>query len=80
MPDQNTVLAPRTEGDWRPRVLILGGLVGAAIGLLSAYLYVRAADENVTGKQPEAPGTGDAVRLGISLLAIVRTITEWAKH
>ncbi len=65
------------DPDWRTRIYAVGGAMGAALGLLSAYLYVRAAEEQHTDLAPEPPTTGDTVRLGISLLAIIRTITEW---
>ncbi len=71
-------IQPAQEGDWRPRVFVFGGLIGAAVGLLSAYLYVRASEEHSgSSEPPEVPGTGDAVRLGTALLAIVRTVSEW---
>ncbi len=73
----DNAIKPVEEGDWRPKVYMLGGLIGVALGLLSAYLYVRAAEEQGGDPHPEPPGPGDAVRLGISLLSIVRTITEW---
>jgi hypothetical protein len=74
MVDQNDAMVP--QGDWRPRVFVLGGLIGAVLGLLSAYLFVRATEE--AGKDaPGTPATGDAVRLGASLLGIIRTIAEW---
>ncbi|GEM_PF-1482794 len=66
------------DNTWRGRVLLIGGLIGAMVGLLSALFYIRAAEETgKTGKMPEAPVARDAVRLGLSLLGIMRTITEW---
>jgi hypothetical protein len=70
-------IQPAQEGDWRPKVFVFGGLIGAVVGLLSAYLYVRASEERGDSEPPEVPGTGDAVRLGTALLAIVRTVSEW---
>ncbi len=66
---------------WRQRILIIGGVLGAVIGVLSALFYIRAAEEsNQEGETPEAPTAGDAVRLGLSLLTIMRTITEWGQR
>ncbi len=70
-------IQPAEGSDWRPRVLVIGGLIGALVGLLSAYLYMRASEEQGSGEAPATPDTGDAVRLGVALLAIVRTIAEW---
>jgi hypothetical protein len=67
-------------GDWRTRTFVFGGIVGAVLGLLSAYLYVRSAEEEHAGQAPASPKAGDALRLGTSVLAIVRTITEWGKR
>ena len=64
--------------DWKAQVMIVGGVIGAALGLASAYFYVKAAEEaNMEGETPTMPEAGDAVRVGMSLLAIIRTITEW---
>jgi hypothetical protein len=67
--------------DWRKQILIVGGITGALLGLASAYFYIRAADEaNNEGEAPTAPEPGDAVKLGLSLLTIVRTIAEWGSR
>jgi hypothetical protein len=66
--------------DWRKQILIAGGAIGLLLGLASAYFYIRAADEaNTEGETPTAPEPGDAVKLGLSLLTIVRTIAEWGR-
>jgi hypothetical protein len=66
---------------YRARVLLIGGILGSVLGIVSAILYLRAADE-VHGPDgaPQAPEAGDAVKLGVALLGIIRTITEWAKR
>ncbi len=74
-----TTSAEETQ-NWRTRVLLIGGLIGSLLGLLSAFLYIRSAEERYAGRPPEAPGTGDTVRLGISLLSIIRTIAEWGSR
>ncbi len=80
MTDEVKAIQPLEQG-WRTRVLLVGGLVGAILGVISAFLYVRAADEQRGGDEPPVgPGPGDAVRLGISLLGIIRTITEWGSR
>jgi hypothetical protein len=78
---RGTALNPIEEMDWRPRTYVLGGLIGGLLGLLSAFLYVRSV-ENQHGADfvPDPPTAGDSVRLGVSLLSIVRTITEWGSR
>jgi hypothetical protein len=66
--------------DWRTQIFVLGGVVGAVLGLVSAYLYVRSAEEEHGGGAPATPGARDALRLGASVLGIVRTITEWGRR
>ena len=59
------------EVDWRQRAFIVGGVVGAALGLGAAYIFVKVADER--GETPEiSPGT--AVALGLALLGILRQV------
>jgi hypothetical protein len=59
---------------------MIGGLIGAVLGLLSAYFYVQAAGQQGRGERPEAPDAKETVRLGLSLLSIIRTITEWGSR
>ena len=57
--------------DWRGKAFIVGGVVGALLGLGAAYIYVNAAEES--GDSPElTPGT--AVTIGLSLLALLRQV------
>lgn len=59
------------ELDWRRRAFLIGGVVGALLGLGAAYIYINAAEES--GETPElTPGT--AVTIGLSLLALLRQV------
>lgn len=78
MEQKNKALAAAGDMDWRSRVYLLGGVVGIILGLISAHFYVKAADE--TGGQPETPSSRETVRLGLTLLGIIRTITEWGSR
>lgn len=79
-PSQSVVSSRLDRLSWRTRTLVVGGIIGTIVGLISAYLYLRAAEETYGEEAPEGPQTGDAVRLGISMLGIIRTITEWARR
>ena len=48
--------------------------------LISAILYLRAAEETHGDESPEMPQARDALRLGVSLLAIIRSITDWGRR
>lgn len=65
--------------EFRTRVLVFGGIIGTVLGILSAILYLRAAEETHGEDTPSMPAPRDALRLGISLLAIIRSITDWGK-
>lgn len=67
----------QAEGSsWRTRTLLTGGIVGSLLGITAAYLYVRAVEESSEDGEPRHLPTRDAVRLGMSLLAMVRQIAE----
>ena len=80
MTDDNQAIVP-ADSSWRPRALMIGGIIGAVLGVLSAYFYLRAAeDSHDPGEAPTAPEPRDAARLGVALLAIMRTIAEWGRR
>lgn len=77
MVDVEKAMEPIKNTSWQQRVFAIGGVVGVALGLLAAYLYVQAAEQRGDAGQPDPPSAGDTVRLGVALLAIIRTVTEW---
>jgi hypothetical protein len=64
--------------NWRTSVYVIGALIGAAIGFLSAYLYAQAADEEVarTGGEPPKLSSGQMIALGLTTLGLIRQISE----
>jgi high-affinity Fe2+/Pb2+ permease len=63
------------NGDnWKTKVLVLGAVVGALLGLGSAYLLVRTAEES--GGRPPEVGTGDAIKMLIAVIGLVRGIAS----
>lgn len=68
---------PQTQADtnWKGKAYTISAGLGLAVGLLAAYLYVRAAEEN----GPEIPRqikTMDMIGLAVALLSIIRQITD----
>ncbi len=63
--------------NYRTRTLLIGGLIGALIGALAGYLYFNSnVKVNETGEeQLPAPSAGDTLKLGLSLLGVLRLIT-----
>ena len=57
--------------DWRTKAYLVGGLVGAIVGVGAAYLYVNAAEQQ--DEMPELK-PGEAVGIGLAVLALLRQI------
>ena len=81
MSEENQNIVTGQEEGWQSRTLMVGSVVGAFLGFLSAYLYVKSAEETYgEAGPPEAPGTKDALKLGTSIVAIVRMIMDWGRR
>ncbi len=61
------------NGSWKQSALILGGVIGALLGVGMAYMLVRQAEENENRMQF---GTGEGVRLGIILADLFRQVAR----
>jgi hypothetical protein len=59
------------DSDWRTKAFVVGGVVGALLGLGAAYIFINAAEDS-----DDAPALtpGTAVTLGLSLLALLRQV------
>ncbi len=68
----NQELASMDRQNWQAKVLITGGVVGAVIGLMTSWLLVRTSRETRGG--PPAISTGDALKVGITTIGLVRAI------
>lgn len=58
--------------NWELRVLAVGGILGAVVGLLTSWLLIRTSREARSG--PPAITTGDAIKVGITAIGLVRSI------
>jgi uncharacterized membrane protein YiaA len=69
------------ETNWKTKAYIFGTLIGTLFGILSAYLYTRAAEEDTRGGGTPNTRiqTGDLLGLGLAMLGIVRQVTELGK-
>ncbi|MEN8098287.1 MAG: hypothetical protein ABFQ89_04365 [Chloroflexota bacterium] len=57
------------NNDWRPRILLLGGIVGAVLGVMAAQLYIRVAEES---GGPSKVSSGRVLKLAVAALGVVR--------
>ncbi len=66
--------APPSDA-WKFQIYLLGALVGLAVGLLAGHFFVRVSEES--GQQgPAKLKTMDALKLAISVLGLVRQVTD----
>lgn len=57
---------------WKPKVLVAGAIIGAAIGLGTAFLLINRVDE---GEKLEiTPAQG--IKMGVAALTFLRQITQ----
>lgn len=61
--------------NWKTQVFTVSGITGVVVGLLAAYLYVRATEENGVSA-PKQIKTMDMIGLAVTLLSIIRQITD----
>ena len=59
------------DPNWKPKVLVVGGVLGAAIGTLAAYLLVQNYDEGDTLKI--TPGQG--IKLAVLVFGLLRNVS-----
>ena len=73
----------RKENDisWKSKAYLTGVAAGAVFGLVAAYMYSRAAEEEASrnGGVPNTASTGEVIGLGLAALAMVRQIAEMGK-
>jgi hypothetical protein len=74
----------------RTRALIIGSVAGAALGVAAVWLFMRSVEEEqealaVEGAAegavaPRSIGVGQVVRLGVSILAVLRQIVDLGRE
>lgn len=70
--DNNMV--SNADDNWKVKALVIGTAVGALLGLASAYLLTRTADE--FDGQPPHVSTGDIIKVGVAAIGLIRGIAS----
>lgn len=61
------------NSNWLVRTLVIGGIIGALVGVGAAYILVKQAE--AAGENPQlSPGEG--VKLGLGVLGLLRLISD----
>jgi len=58
--------------NWRPRILVIGGVLGALVGVAAAYLLIQRAEED----KPPKMNVGEGVKLGVMVFGLLRSIAS----
>lgn len=61
--------------DWKTRILLIAGVLGAVAGLAAGLLYIREVEASGT-ENPRQVETKDAISIGLASLAIIRQIAS----
>ena len=66
-------LVADNQNNWKTRVIVLGGVIGLATGLVAAYLLVQRSEK--ADEQP-ALSTGEGIKLGLLVFGLLRQISQ----
>jgi hypothetical protein len=63
----------RPGEDWKPKLFVIGAVVGALVGVGAAYLLAQQAE--LEGSKPDISGS-EGVKLGIAVLGLLRQVAS----
>lgn len=70
--NDNRLGVTTSDENWPLRVMVVGGALGALLGVTTSWLLIRTARETRGG--PPSISTGDAIRVGITTIGLIRAI------
>jgi hypothetical protein len=63
--------------NWKPKVLVVGAVIGALVGIGAAYLFTQQSERERGYEAPDL-SAGDGVKLGLLLLGLLRSVADLA--
>ena len=63
---------PESSNNWKIKILVVGAVSGALIGLGTSYLLTRTVEE--AGGKPPKIKTTDGIRIAIGVIGLVRGV------
>jgi len=62
---------------WKNKSMLVGMIIGALSGLGAALLYIRSVEDSGR-EEPKKIGTGDALKMTISLFTLIKQVSNLA--
>lgn len=59
--------------DWKIKLLLAGGVIGALVGAAAAYLFIQ---NNSVDDGPPQVSAGEGVKLGVLVFGLLRSIAS----
>lgn len=59
--------------NWKTKLLLAGGLIGALVGIAAAYLFIQ---NNAVGEERPEISAGEGVKLGVLVFGLLRSIAS----
>jgi hypothetical protein len=63
------------DNGWKNITYLTGAALGLVVGLAAAHMYTRAAEESGEAGLPARIDTGEAFRIGMAAIALVRQVS-----
>jgi CBS-domain-containing membrane protein len=58
--------------NWQPRVIVVGAVLGALVGMSAAYLLIKSNEQ----EGPPQISAGEGVKLGVLVLGLLRSVSS----
>lgn len=58
--------------DWKPKALVIGGVIGAAVGIAATYLLIQRNEDD----SPPEFSVGEGVKIGVLVFSLLRSIAN----